>query len=97
MSGYHGHRPAFAPDAAPHCARWTLACLPCNATWIGVAASHRCDHAQDYRRVYWRRRIRFGRPDATSAALEALVDRPIARALLVELLGPAWAVEADPR
>ena len=82
---------------AARVAGWNFTCLPCNATWIGTAADHRCAHREAYRRTFWIRRLAFAKLGMPQVELERLVDAPIARATMVALLGPSWAVEADPK
>jgi hypothetical protein len=73
-------------------APWTWACLPCNTTGTGPSNVHRCpagDHA--WRREFWRQRLRFARVGIGEA--NAMLEEPVARAVLVRIFGERWLPE----
>ena len=65
---------------------WQWTCLPCNATWRGAPAHVHRDY-QEYRRVYWTRRLWWALRQPGPEGAQALVARVIARTELAELLG----------
>lgn len=80
--------------AAPQVTGWTWTCLPCNSTWIGSAVDHRCAHRKDYCRDYWIQRLRWV-PALQATTVEeraAIVDEPMTRTRVAQLLGPSWLV-----
>lgn len=95
-------------DGSPRVSGWTMTCLPCDSTWIGNAADHACRWQEDWRRDFWIRRLRWATTPAATLELlerglepltvdgvEPLVDKPIARARMAELLGDRWLVSGD--
>lgn len=81
-------------DGVPRTAGWDHACLPCDSTWIGTKP-HRCTSAVSWRRDYWIRRFAWAMPKATRDEIAALIDKPIARAELVKMLGAQWGATHD--
>lgn len=77
---------------------WQFACLSCNETWDKTSpAAHACAKPLEYLREFWTQRLRWSLAmrDSTDAQRRALVSRPIARALPVELLGASWDPARD--
>lgn len=102
------HRPAanVFTDGVKRCKEWTATCLPCDSTWIGHPSMHVCSSQEGWRRDFWIRRIQWAliaklsaheKRDQAKLAAEAaaIVDKPLTRDRMVELLGARWSVEGD--
>ena len=67
---------------------WTWACLPCNVTGDGDSSRHRCEDIQSWRRAFWIQKLRWAMSSVEEIA--RIVDQPIDRTHLAELLGSQW-------
>lgn len=73
---------------------WSWTCLPCNVTGTGPAPAshaHVLGDAFERRHSFWIRRLQWALRGETEEQIAARLNRPIARAELVELLGERWA------
>jgi len=76
---------------------WQFACLACNETWSSTSpAAHSCEPVE-WMRGFWTERLRWSTSlrDKGEEQIRKLVSRPIARELLVQLLGVSWDPARD--
>lgn len=77
---------------------WAWACLQCNDTWgASIRATHSCTEPLEYLRAFWTARLRWAPPlrGKSDAEIRAVVCKPLARTMLVALLGPSWDPAGD--